>query len=115
MDLGKITWLKGDILHYSFNSISDHLRTLESFSTIAAREAFQKGRKVSLVGVFFRSGWVFVQKLFFKWAFLDGAAGWIIAYYSAVSTFSKYIKLYMLHKTPHALPPLHRVERGRKA
>ncbi|MBV6493245.1 MAG: hypothetical protein LDLANPLL_01261 [Turneriella sp.] len=112
---GKTEWLKGDILHYSFTSISDHIRTLESFSTIAAQEAFKKGRKVSLVGVFFRSGWVVIRKFFFELAFLDGAAGFVITYYSAVSTFSKYIKLYMLHKTPHPQPPLHKVERGLKS
>ncbi|MFZ5631078.1 MAG: glycosyltransferase family 2 protein [Spirochaetota bacterium] len=95
--------LKGDLLHYSFRSVDDHLKTIRSYSEMAAQAMFARGRTVSLPGVFARSGWVIVRKFFFELAFLDGTAGVIITYYSAVATFTKYIKLYVLGKTP---PPL---------
>ena len=37
--------LDGDLLHYSYRSISDHLRTIDSFTTIAAREKHAAGRR----------------------------------------------------------------------
>lgn len=89
--------LKGDLLHYSFRSVDDHLKTIRNYSEMAAQAMFARGRRVSLAGVFARSGWVVVRKFFFELAFLDGSAGVIITYYSAVATFTKYIRLYVLH------------------
>jgi glycosyltransferase involved in cell wall biosynthesis len=105
--------LKGDLLHYSFRTIDDHLKTIRNYSELAAKALHARGRRVSLAGVFVRSFWVIVRKLCFELAFLDGAAGIILTYYSAVATFTKYAKLYVLCKTP---PPtsLHPVERGAK-
>jgi glycosyltransferase involved in cell wall biosynthesis len=90
--------LKGDLLHYSFYTIDDHIVTIRKYSEMASQSLYARGRKVSLPGVFARAGWVVVRKFFFELSFLDGAAGIIITYYSAVATFTKYIKLYVLHK-----------------
>jgi glycosyltransferase involved in cell wall biosynthesis len=90
--------LKGDLLHYSFRTVDDHLKTIRNYSEMAAQAMFAQGRRVSLAGVFARSGWVVIRKFFFELAFLDGTAGIIITYYSAVATFTKYIKLYVLGK-----------------
>lgn len=103
--------LKGDLLHYSFRSIDDHLKTIRGYSEMAAQAMHARGRKVSLAGVFARAFWVIIRKFFFELAFLDGAAGIIITYYSAVATFTKYVKLYVLAHTPPS-PPL--LGRGNK-
>ncbi|GAB4426963.1 MAG: glycosyltransferase family 2 protein [Turneriella sp.] len=105
--------LRGDLLHYSFRTIDDHLKTIRSYSELAAQAMFARGRTVSLPGVFARSGWVIVRKFFFELAFLDGTAGIIITYYSAVATFTKYIKLYVLGKqgrTAHLSRPQGRLK-----
>lgn len=94
----RVIKLEGDLLHYSFHSIDDHLSTIRKYSQMAAESLYARGRRVTLLGVFARSAWVVVRKLFFEFAFLDGAAGIVITYYSAVATFTKYIKLYMLNK-----------------
>jgi hypothetical protein len=96
--------LKGDLLHYSFRSIDDHLATIRKYSEMAAEALYARGRKVSLIGVFARSFWVVIRKFFFELSFLDGSAGIIITYYSAVATFTKYIKLYVRARTPPAPP-----------
>ncbi len=87
---------KTDILHYSFDSISDHLKTIDSFSRIAAHEAYEKGKRVGLFSLVFRSLWVGVRKMFFEFAFLDGAAGVILTGLSIASTWAKYSRLYIL-------------------
>ena len=71
---------------------------------MAAQAMYARGRKVSLLGVFARALWVIIRKFFFELAFLDGSAGIIITYYSAVATYTKYVKLYVLWKT-HPLSP----------
>ena len=97
--------LKGDLLHYSFHSIDDHLKTIRNYSEMAAQAMFARGKKVTLPGVFFRAFWVLFRKFFFEFSFLDGSAGIIITYYSAVATFTKYIKLYVLMRVPSPHPP----------
>ena len=70
--------LKSDILHYSFDSISDHLKTIELFSGIGALEAYKKGKKSTVFTIIGRSFWAGFRKIFFEFAFLDGAAGVIL-------------------------------------
>lgn len=98
----KIKSLCYDILHYSFDSIDDHLKTIMSFSEIGAREAFAKGKKSGVGTVIFRSLWVGIRKLFLELAFLDGAAGIFITGFSMAATWSKYSKLYILQKKQKA-------------
>ncbi|MCS6971690.1 MAG: glycosyltransferase family 2 protein [Turneriella sp.] len=94
----KTGWLKGDLLHYSFRTLDDHLKTIRTYSELGAKALQARGRRTTLVGAFARSLWVVVRKLFFELAFLDGSAGWILTYYSAVATFTKYTRLYILQR-----------------
>ena len=89
--------INADILHYSYDSISDHIKTIDSYSTIAAREAFKKGKQSNLFTIMLRSFWVGLKKLIFKMSFLDGAAGIILTGLSVAYTWSKYSKLYILN------------------
>ena len=42
---GRVERLSGDLLHYSYRSLSDHLRTIDSFTTVAARGKHAAGRR----------------------------------------------------------------------
>lgn len=90
--------LKGDILHYSYYSISDHLLQIEKFTTIAAHAAFQNGKKSSLLKIVIAPLHKFIRDYFIKLGFLDGFEGFVICRLSAMATFSKYVKLRMLNK-----------------
>ncbi len=92
--------VKGDILHYSFESISSHVQTANNFSTIAAKAAFERGKKANLVlHIILNPIFTFVSKYFLKLGFLDGFNGFVICYLSAVSNFLKYSKLRQLNKS----------------
>ncbi|MDH5719011.1 MAG: glycosyltransferase family 2 protein [Spirochaetia bacterium] len=94
----KIKKIDADILHYSFDTISDHIGTLEKFSTIGALEAHKKGKKSGIFIIASRSFWAGFRKFFLEFSFLDGAAGIIITGLSAAATWAKYSKLYILNK-----------------
>ena len=95
----KIKKIDADILHYSFDSISDHLKKIEKFSSYAAEEAFKKGRKSGPFTIIFRSLIVGIKKIFLEFSFLDGTAGIILTGLSMAATWSKYSKLYILQKS----------------
>ncbi|MBN2213563.1 MAG: glycosyltransferase family 2 protein [Bacteroidales bacterium] len=90
--------LKGDILHYSFNSISDHINQINRFSDISARAKFQKGIRIPLLYTLVRIPAAFLKKYFLKLGFLDGYYGFIISKLTAYGVFLKDIKLKELYR-----------------
>ena len=93
-----IGFLQGDLLHYSYSSISQYIAQTNSFSTIAAREAFHQGKKSSFIKIVLNPTFTFVKKYFFQRGFTGGWAGFIICVNSAFGKFLKYVKLQELHK-----------------
>jgi len=94
----KVQHLKGDILHYSYYTIHDHLKQLNYFTEIMANEAFKKGKKGSLIKIIFSPLVKFIKSYFIQRGFLDGYYGFIICMISAFATFIKYLKLGELSK-----------------
>ena len=91
--------LKGDILHYSYNSVSEHILQANNFTTIAAQSAFQNDKKSNVLKIIFSPVVKFIKSYFFQLGILDGFYGFLICKISAQATFYKYVKLWMLqHK-----------------
>ena len=90
---GDIKLLAGDILHYSFYSISAHIQTLDKFTEIAAREIINSGKKATLLSAISRSFWMFNRMYFLKLGFLDGLAGFVASVISSGHVFVKYAKV----------------------
>ncbi len=91
--------LHGDLLHYSFYTIDQHLDQINKFSTIKANGLFKKGRKNNYLIMTLNPFFKFFKSYILKLGFLDGYYGYVICRNSAYSTFLKYAKLRMLYKT----------------
>lgn len=89
----KLSYLKGDLLHYSYYSIYQHVEQVNKFTEIAAKADVQRGRSLSLFAAIVQSIWKFKRDYIFKLGFLDGYYGFIIAVISAFAAFLKYIKI----------------------
>ena len=89
----KIVTLAGDIQHYSFNSISEHIRTLDSFTEIGAREIIKRNKPVSIISPWSHGMWTFLRLYIFKGGFLDGYAGLVVSVLSGMHAFIKYNKV----------------------
>lgn len=90
--------ITGDLLHYTYNTIQEHIQQANYFSGIAAREAFEKGKKATLPKIIFNPFWRFLRDYFFRRGFMDGVHGFTIAVISSHETFLKYIKCWFLQK-----------------
>ncbi len=88
----------GDLYHYSYYSISQHVETINKFSDIAALARFKKGKKSNIFKIIFSPLWKFVRTYFIKLGFLDGFYGFVISVNSAHSTFLKQVKLRELNR-----------------
>lgn len=83
----------GDLLHYSYHSIQQHLNQINSFTEIAAKQAIANGKSSSVFKAVFKSFWKFKRDYIFKLGFLDGYYGFVICVLSAYAVFVKYIKI----------------------
>ncbi len=92
-----VSFLKGDLEHYSYYTISDHMNQANHFSDIAAEVLFNKGKKITFARLFFSPIIRFLRDYFFRLGFLDGYYGFVICQISAHAAYLKYAKLMQLH------------------
>lgn len=91
--------LKGDIKHYSFNSISQHVLQANKFTDLTAQAAFESGKKSNWFKILMSPILKFSRGYFFNLGFLDGYYGFVVCRISAYATFLKYTKLMDLQKS----------------
>jgi glycosyltransferase involved in cell wall biosynthesis len=89
---GRVGHLQGNILHFTCDSLSEHLRTLDRYTTLSAEELVSRKVQVSIWRLIFDPPWTFVKAYVFQRGFLDGFEGLIICYMAAFYTFLKYSK-----------------------
>ncbi len=90
--------LKGDLLHWPFSSIQDHIDKMNKFSLIGAEEFYKAGKKANIFTPYIHFIWGFFRSYIIKGGFLDGHNGFLICSLYAKSTFNKYKKLRLLNK-----------------
>ncbi|HXB28557.1 MAG TPA: glycosyltransferase family 2 protein [Puia sp.] len=91
--------LRGDILHFSYYTIAEHVAQNNKFSTIAAESLFANGKRTSLFNIIINPLWAFIHSYFIKAGLLDGLYGFVISIQISHMTFLKHIKLYLLWKS----------------
>ena len=91
-------FLKGDIFHYSYYTLSEHVNQINVYSTIAARSYFQHGKRSRLIDIIVHPLWRFLKDYILRLGILDGYYGLTISVNSAHGVFLKYVKLRNHHK-----------------
>jgi len=89
---GRVAHLGSNLLHHTCSSLSQHLKTMDRYTTLAAQELVAQGRPVGLGRILFSPPWAFLKSYFVQRGFLDGFEGLVIAYMAAVYVFVKYTK-----------------------
>jgi glycosyltransferase involved in cell wall biosynthesis len=89
---GRIGHFQCNLLHYTCNSLSEHLRMMDRYTTLAAEELVAQARKIYWTDLVLDPVWTFVQTYFFRAGFLDGTEGLTIAFMAAFYNFLKYAK-----------------------
>jgi glycosyltransferase involved in cell wall biosynthesis len=94
----KSQFLRGEIYHYTYRSLSDYLRRLETYSNLAASDYHQMGKSVTPFKLLANPLAAFVKAYLLRRGFLDGTPGFTVAVMGAVSVFFKYAKVYELRR-----------------
>ena len=91
--------LAGDLLHESAENLGRYLDKQNRYSTLAAQELHQQGRRAGLAELAFSPLVRFVKFYFFRLGCLDGLPGLVHITIGCMNSFTKYAKLIELNRT----------------
>jgi len=89
---GNVGHLDGNLLHFTCESLSEHIKTMDRYTTLAAEQLVGSGQKVTWGRLIFEPPWTFFNTYVLKAGFLDGVEGLAIANMAALYNFLKYAK-----------------------
>ncbi|GAB4323924.1 MAG: glycosyltransferase family 2 protein [Bacteroidales bacterium] len=92
-------FLPGDLYHYSFYTVEEHLQQAARFGKMAAEALIEKGQKIPRYYLVMKPWAKFIRNYFLKLGFLDGTYGYIICRIAAFETLQKYALAYQAQQS----------------
>jgi glycosyltransferase involved in cell wall biosynthesis len=90
--------LRGEIQHYAYRDIADHLETIDRYTTLAARQMHEDGRRAGLLQLAGHPPLAFLRNYIVRGGIRDGVPGFIISSMNAYYVFQKFAKLWELDR-----------------
>lgn len=95
---GEIGLIRSPLEHYTYRSLADYYQRMDRYSTLAAEEMFETGKKAGLIDLLFRPWATFLKMFLLRQGFRDGMDGFLLSRLYSIYTFSKYAKLYKMRE-----------------
>jgi glycosyltransferase involved in cell wall biosynthesis len=95
---GAVGQLQNELQHYAYRDIADHLETMDRYTTYAARQMHESGRRATLVQVAGHPPLAFLRNYVARGGFRDGIAGLTISAMNSYYVFLKFAKLWELEQ-----------------
>jgi len=89
---GRVGHLHSNLLHFTCNSLSEHLKTMDRYTTLAAEQLVAQETPIGWAQLAVDPPWTFFKTYILQRGFLDGPEGLAIAYMAALYNFLKYAK-----------------------
>jgi glycosyltransferase involved in cell wall biosynthesis len=103
---GPVGRLKNEIEHYSFRDLRDQIERANTYTTLAARQMAEAGRRAGPFDLIVHPPAAFLRNYVLRRGFLDGGAGLTLSLVNAWSVFLKFAKLWELRSgTPESRLP----------
>jgi (heptosyl)LPS beta-1,4-glucosyltransferase len=93
---GTIGSLTGELQHYAYRDIADHLETIDRYTTLAAIQMHEQGRRAGLLQIAAHPLLAFARNYVLRGGFKDGRTGFIISAMNAYYVFLKFAKTWEL-------------------
>ena len=95
---GKVGSLRARLLHHPYRSLSEHLRTIDRYTTTMAEGLFARGVRAGAHDLVLRPAGRFLRSYVLKLGFLEGWRGFLQASLAAHYGAMKYAKLFALQR-----------------
>ena len=89
---GTVGHLESNLLHFTCDSLSEHMKTMDRYTTLAAEQLLASREKITWGRLLLEPPWTFFRTYIVKLGFLDGVEGLAIANMAALYNFLKYAK-----------------------
>ena len=103
---GQVARLHGELQHYAYRDVAHHLQTMDRYTTLAARQMFEDGRRAGWIDILITPRLTFVRNYILRGGFRDGMAGLVISSMNAHYVALKFAKLWELCSLSTSTPPV---------
>ena len=93
---GSVGELHGELQHYAYRDIADHLETIDRYTTLAARQMHEGGRRAGLFQIGGHPPLAFARNYLLRGGIRDGIPGFIVSALNAYYVLLKFAKLWEL-------------------
>jgi glycosyltransferase involved in cell wall biosynthesis len=90
---GPVEYLRNELQHYAYRDVAHHLETMDRYTTLAAKQMFEEGRRAGLFHVIVHPPAAFFRNYVLRGGFRDGKAGLIVSAMNARYVRLKFAKL----------------------
>lgn len=97
---GPVGTLRGELLHYPYRDIAHHVQTIDRYTTLAARQAAERGARASVADLVVRPPLAFLRNYVLRLGLRDGQAGLVVSLLNSYYVFLKFAKLWELPRRP---------------
>jgi len=98
---GRVGELQGNLVHKTYSGVSDYLRRMELYSSLAAGELVKAGKRPGVPHLLFKPFFTFFKMYFLKLGFLEGYTGFLLSMLYSHYTFYKYGKAIEMNRAKH--------------
>jgi glycosyltransferase involved in cell wall biosynthesis len=93
---GRVGQLRGELQHYAYRDVAHHVQTMDRYTTLAARQLFEEGRRAGWIDILVTPRLTFFRNYVLRGGFRDGMPGLIISAMNAYYVGLKFAKLWEL-------------------
>ncbi len=104
---GPVADLQNDLQHYAYRDLSHHLLTMDRYTTMAARQMYESGRRAGWFDVLIHPRLAFFRNYVLRGGFRDGMPGLIVSVMNSYYVSLKFAKLWELCSPSTSTPPGH--------
>ena len=102
---GPVGQLREELEHYSYRDLRDHLDRINRYTTLAARQMHEAGRRAGPLDLLLHPPAAFLRTYILRRGILDGTVGLTLSLVNSYSVFLKFAKLWELERNPKSLNP----------
>jgi glycosyltransferase involved in cell wall biosynthesis len=110
---GSIGRFNGELQHFAFRDIADHLETIDRYTTYAAQQLRDEGRRAGILQIGLHPPLAFLRNYLLRGGVRDGVVGLTLSLLNSYYVFLKFAKLWELQHQ-HSLPVNHEVTKTTK-
>jgi len=102
---GPVGQLSHDLQHYAYRDITHHHQTMDRYTTLAAEQMYESGRRAGWVDIALHPPAAFLRNYILRRGITDGLPGLIVSAMNSHYVFLKFAKLWALQRSMEPASP----------